>query len=270
MEIKAPDLTVMPDTLQPVSPIDPAKFYISGYGDEDLKRFTITTNPFIYSFDTTFGVFTHVFNKTVSMTAFDNMQINDDSIITVKFVLSDDFHKTEAVRYLRLLEGYPPVKYSYGRLCSCNDSNLFYSAALLKGYNCENRIDGYVDFLFIVDTTYGYTISSPDAPYSAAFLTNHNCYYNTDNKNHTHLSKTSIDVNSIDPKLLYNLEVEDSYIGSNPEYGTGITDLHKNDEIAFISHDNRKGIIKIRNIDYQNKCIIFDIYTQAYPVNHKK
>ena len=263
-----PELSVSPndDTLE-ISSISDVTFYVSGTADEDLTRFKIVTDPYVYGLDTLYPTFTHSMGVNAKISIPDVLpELTDDSLITVTFNLSDAFNSIEIIKYLRVVSGYgfisqDSTKLTYGG----RDSLMFYSQNNKTALKYDQITLTNFDMVFIYDDSYGFVLASPDAFFVANNLISLAISgYAASGRNKTKMNKFSTDYNLVDARFLYNLTVSQTFINDDGGNGDGISDVQKDDVIAFENESGLKGIIHITDTDIAKKSLSFEMKIQRF------
>ncbi len=240
-----PRLYILPqDTIVDISVVNPAEFYISGTSDEDLKTFSINTDPFIYMFDTTFGTFVHKFSYTAVIRLPQNIEsLGSDSLIQVTFRVSDYVNTTQVVKYLRVRNPYPSLVYDTVTLVF-PDGNFLYDVASRRAYDSTAQA-GSFDFGFAYNTDQGLTVASPDAFWLSGVCGQNGIAYSTTSQRHTLINYTQINFEEMDDKFMYYLDVNPQYISGNQAYGIGVDGLGAGTVFVFKTAEGRKGAAKV-------------------------
>ncbi len=260
-QIIPPTISVSPaDSVLCISAITKVTYHIKGRGDEDLTAFKITTKPYIFYKDTTYGVFTHSMEYVATISIPDNLpELGADSLIAVTFTLSDAFNDAKAVRYLRVVPGYGSVLTDSTTMCYNSDSAFFFSFEnnRLYKYSEISATDTNFDLVMMYNSSDGFVFASPDAYYVSQKISDIGLSYSGSGRIKTIMNKSTIDFSDVDARFLYNLTVSGSYINDDGNLGNGVAGLKAGNVVAFETHAKKKGIIKITNIDANLKTLSF-------------
>lgn len=260
---EAPILSVTPDTNLSISPINPIVFTIDGSGAEKLIDFTIETNPFFYEYDTIFDSFVHFYTQEITVFMPDILPgLEVDSTADVIFSLNDGFHKTQKVIPVTIKTGFPMVLSDSTSLTFDVDSSMFYSTIYEMPLSFDSHESPDIDLVLIYDDQIGFTLASPDAVYVSQKMYSLGYTYSNTGKNHTKITPFSTSWQLIDDKFLYYVNVSESYINSNSGYGVGVSGLEIGDMLAFECDDERKGVLRVTNLNPYTKTLSFVIKSQ--------
>ncbi len=258
-----PELTITPDTNIIISAISPITLKITGFGNEELKRFSIGTNPYFFSMDTTFGTFVHSFDYETELrvpAVFPTL--GPDSLVAVKFTLSDGFSKIKKEVYLKVISGFKNLTMDTATTYFKRDSAMFYSTTLRREMYFSEHHDSPADFVMLYDTTCGFVIASPDAYFATKKFTKLSQTYISNNKNHTKINKITTALENITPRFLYYLNITESFIQNNSTNGIGIDELKNGDMLAFECENGIKGIIVVKKAVPHKKSLEFYVKYQ--------
>lgn len=258
-EIDPPELSVSPDTIVNISTLNSAKFQITGFSSEDLITFSVSTTPYFENYDTIFPSFTHNIVKEIKFILSEvNMPVlTEDSLINVSFKLSDNFNTTEIKRTLRVVDDYPKLLVDSSYLVCLKDSSFFYSFQYLRPFNFIEISDFSFDLVALYDDDFGFVLASPDANFISQKLVEFTYFYNTTGKQHTSLSRVSLDFNDITPQFLQNMSPNEQFINDNGSNGVGVTLVHQGDVITYYDDNEKKGAILITEADINTKRLSF-------------
>ena len=227
-----------------ISVIHPVTFYIRAKSDEDLKSFSVTTSPFIYAFDTTFGNFVHSFTKTITIHLPSELsQVPEDSLITVQFILKDYYNTKIVTKFLHIVAPYPEL---------FEDTIVLYFPRSPSFYDTQERTTrdstaqrGSFDLVYAFSTDDGITIASPDAFWLESVFAANSRSYSASGQRHTKINYSNVEFNDMDKRFMYYLTVNPHYIESNQAYGIGVEALTLNSVFVFQTQDNIKGAGKL-------------------------
>ncbi len=247
-----------------ISVVKPVTFYIRGKSDEDLKSFKINTSPQIFSFDTTFGTFTHEFVivKTISLPEkLDS--IPEDSIITVEFYLNDYYNQTFAVRYLRIVNPYPPLYEDTITLYFPGEPSFYDTYE--KTTRNHNAQVGSFDLVYAFSSQDGITIASPSSYWLESVFANNALSYTSSNQRNTALNYSNVAYSDMDARFMYDLSVNPHYIESNQAYGSGTEALVQGSIVVFKTQKGTKGAFKVLKAtsDSVQLAIKFQLWVQG-------
>jgi len=259
----SPTLTIEPDSIENISPINPVEYILDGYASEDLTYFKVETYPFIYKFDTVFPPYTHKleYELVLSLPEFLN-NLPEDSIINVTFTLADAFNKTEIQRQLRVIYGFPAFITDSVTLVYEKDSTMFFSFETGNVLNFDEIEDTNFDIVLVYDNVLGFILCSPDAFYVSPKMVELQHYYTITGKKHTAITLFSTSMNLVDAKFLYYMSVGDAYIDNNLANGVGVESLQVGDMLAIKCDNGKKGVLEIYEINTVTKSLSYFVKVQ--------
>lgn len=262
-KLEPPQMTISPqDSIITISAISPVTFDVNIFSNEDLKRFEIKTEPFIFKVDTNFSGFIHKmrYKKTVEIPD-TIVGLGADSLIKVTFIASDAYNSEEQYRFLKIESGYPKLISDSETLYFEFDSAMFYSAIDTVRLSF-NEIAHNFDIVMLYDQNDGFVLASPDAFYVKLKMSSLGYNYDDTEQRTTKFLKFSTDFEQITPKFVYNLNIKDSYIDENAGYGYGIASLQKNNTVAFETDEGKKGVLIIDSLNADKKMMQFRVKVQ--------
>ncbi len=243
-----PRLYITPeDNEVPISLVNPVIFEIRGKSDEDMQKFYIRTDPFIYSFDTVFPEFVHEFNYNAEIKLPENISpFPEDSTITIQFVLEDAYARAAITKKLIIKDAFPDLNYDTVTL-NFPDGAFFYNVMTQEALD-TSADNGSFDLVFAYDNTLGATIASPDAMWLENVCVQNQVAYSTAEQRHTIINASQVDFNSMDDRFMYNLEVNPNYINGNQAYGIGVDGLTTGSVFVFELQGGNKGAAKVLSV----------------------
>ncbi len=259
-----PNMTVTPtDSLIIVSPLKPVTFEITGFGNEDLKKFEITTTPYLFSVDTEMTGFSHNFYYKKKVEIPDLLpNLGKDSLVTVTFSLSDSYNTTKQTRTLRITAGYPQLTEDTVDLYFAFDSAMFYSALNKQKLTFVETNQDF-DMVAINDDNLGFVIASPNAFFAKLKLQQLSYNYDIDNKRITKFEKFSTLESEITPQFVYRMQVGENYINNDGNFGYGVNSLNKNDFIGFETQEGIKGVAIVDSLNDSTAMMRLRIFVQV-------
>jgi len=259
-----PTITITPDELTEISILKPVIYTVTVFSNEDLKKFKLTSTPTIFVKDTTFGEYSHHLTFSFSL-KLPNITYStyNDSLVTLKFEVSDEFNTTIKTSQLKITQGYPAVINKSIELEAQPDGLMFYSFSADSLYTLANVAKDSAELAFVWHSTYKHVLCSPDAHFLNTVLQE---YYPFDNTImlHTKAQRLYSDWDEIDAKYLYEYVVSEYYINGNLSNGVGVNNCENGYIIGFELIDGRKGALEITNVLKTTNKIYLNIKIQEY------
>lgn len=262
-ELEPPKMTILPDdSIISISPINPVTFNVSVFSNEDLKKFEIETDPFVFKFDTSFSGFMHELKYRKKIEIPDTIAgLASDSLIHITFRASDAYTTVEQHKILKVESGYTNLINDTQTLYFQVDSAMFYSAIDTVSLKFD-EINYNFDVVMIYDQNDGFVLASPDAYYVKLKMPSLSYSYDNTGQRTTKFLKFSTNFDEITPRFVFYLDVNDSYIDENAGYGYGVAYLQKNNTIAFETDEGKKGVLIIDSLNSDTKMMQFRVKVQ--------
>ncbi len=173
---------------------------------------------------------------------------------------SDDLFKK--VVKMKVVTGYLKVFQDTATLVFNSTGTMFYNTKLGLELDFYYANDLNIDLVLLYDNQLGFVLASPDAPFARQKFQDIGLNYFINEKNHTQITRFSTPMEFITEKFLFYMGLTDSYIADNETFGVGEEQLNVGDILAFKCADERKGVLKVIDINTVNQSLTFFMKVQ--------
>ena len=128
-----------------------------------------------------------------------------------------------------------------------------------------NSTDG--DLAFVYQSTYGYSVCSPNADWISTLYSYNGVTYTTSDKNETKIALYNGNWADLDQTTINDLTVTTSTVAGG---GNGVQNLNEGDIVVFETADGRKGALLVKTNAKVSKYMTADLMYQATPASAGK